>query len=40
MLMLNHQRYAEEVAKGLHEKKKKGSKKVKVNTEDGGSLFS
>ena len=42
LLNLNHERYAEEIAKGLHEKKAKktGRNKVKVNTEDGGSLFS
>ena len=41
LLKLNHERYAEEVRQGLHEKKnKKTSNKVKVNTEDGSSLFS
>jgi hypothetical protein len=42
LLKLNHQRYAEEVAKGLHQKKTKktGGRKAKVNTEEGGGLFS
>src|SRR5438093_12566253 len=41
LLKLNHERYAEEVAKGLHDKKKaKGAnKKKKVETADtGGTL--
>jgi hypothetical protein len=42
LLKLNHERYAEEVAKGLHEKKSKkaGGSKVKVNPEEGGGLYS
>ena len=43
LLKLNHERYAEEAAKGLHEKKKpkatKGRKEVKANTQAGPSLF-
>jgi hypothetical protein len=42
LLKLNHERYAEEVAKGMHDKKKaKGTKKAKkVETADtGGTLF-
>jgi hypothetical protein len=42
LLKLNHERYAEEVAKGLHEKKKpkavKGRKKAET-TEAGRTLF-
>ncbi len=33
LLQLNHQRYKEEVALGLHDKKKKGSRKKKVKAE-------
>src|SRR5205807_1210383 len=42
LLKLNHERYAEEVRQGLHEKKKvKGAKKPKSrgNTDQGRSLF-
>ncbi len=43
LLKLNHERYAEEVKQGLHEKKKpkgtKGMKEAKVNTQAGPSLF-
>lgn len=43
LLKLNHERYAEEVRQGLHEKKKstaaKKPRKVKVNTDEGGTLF-
>jgi hypothetical protein len=42
LLKLNHERYAEEVRQGLHEKKKagKGRAKKKVNAEDASGLFS
>ena len=43
LLKLNHERYAEEVKQGLHEKKKpkatKVKKKAKANTDAGPSLF-
>lgn len=43
LLLLNHQRYAEEVAQGLHDKKKSGAKKKvavkKGNDKEQGSLF-
>jgi hypothetical protein len=40
LLKLNHERYAEEVAKGLHDKKKaKGAKKRKAVDDSGNSLF-
>ena len=43
LLKLNHERYAEEVKQGLHEKKKpkatKGKKEAKANTQAGPSLF-
>src|SRR5205085_11176099 len=42
LLKLNHERYAEEVANGLHEtktKKRKG-KKARPNREEGGTHFS
>jgi hypothetical protein len=43
LLKLNHERYAEEVRQGLHEKKKpkatKGKKQPKANTQAGPSLF-
>ena len=43
LLKLNHERYAEEVKQGLHEKKKpkatKGKKEAKANTGAGPSLF-
>jgi hypothetical protein len=41
LLKLNHERYAEEVAKGLHEKKKPRNTRTtrKVNKAGGGSLF-
>jgi hypothetical protein len=37
LLKLNHERYAEEVAKGLHEKKK--PRKTRKKTDEGGELF-
>ena len=45
LLKLNHERYAEEVAKGLHEKKKRGAGTVKRGTkkktkDEGNGLFS
>ena len=44
LLKLNHERYAEEVKQGLHDKKKpkatKGKKEAKANTDAGPSLFS
>jgi hypothetical protein len=42
LLMLNHERFAEEVRQGLHEKKgkKTGRHKVKANSDEGGILFS
>ena len=43
LLKLNHERYAEEVKQGLHEKKKpkatKSMKEAKANTQAGPSLF-
>jgi hypothetical protein len=45
LLKLNHERYADEVAQGLHEKKttnrtnKTNQGKKKVNADDGPSLF-
>ena len=43
LLKLNHERHAEEVAQGLHDKKKPkakpGKKKAKANTQAGPSLF-
>jgi hypothetical protein len=44
LLKLNHERYAEEVAQGLHEKKKGGGRKrakakQEAPSEDGASLF-
>jgi hypothetical protein len=43
LLKLNHERYAEEVKRGLHEKKKpkatRGKKVPKTNTQTGPSLF-
>ena len=41
LLKLNHERYAEEVRQGLHEKKatKTKAKKAKANTDDASSLF-
>ena len=43
LLKLNHERYAEEVQQGLHEKKKpkatKGKKEAKANTQVEPSLF-
>jgi hypothetical protein len=42
LLKLNHERYAEEVRQGLHEKKKASTTrkpKAKANKDDGGSLF-
>ena len=43
LLKLNHERYAEEVKQGLHEKKKpkatKGKKEAKANSQSGPSLF-
>src|ERR1700682_149606 len=46
LLKLNHERYAEEVRQGLHEKKGKGTrgkgrgKKAPANNDETGSLFS
>ena len=43
LLKLNHERYAEEVKQGLHDKKKlkaKGKKKVEANDADDATLFS
>ena len=39
LLKLNHERYAEEVQQGLHEKKGRGKKKGQANTDSGPSLF-
>jgi hypothetical protein len=40
LLKLNHERYAEEVAKGLHDKKKaKGAKKTKKAEPEGNTLY-
>ena len=43
LLKLNHERYAEEVKQGLHDKKSPkattGKKKAKANTQAGRSLF-
>ena len=42
LLKLNHERYAEEVKQGLHDKKKpkaKGKKKAEVKDADDGTLF-
>jgi hypothetical protein len=40
LLKLNHERYAEEVAKGLHEKKKpRNTRKTRKKTEEGGGMF-
>ncbi|MBE9212884.1 hypothetical protein IQ247_09290 [Plectonema cf. radiosum LEGE 06105] len=41
LLQLNHQRYKEEVAQGLHDKKKgKGKKKAEVKSDDGNGQLS
>ena len=41
LLALNHERYAEEVEQGLHDKKtrKKATKRSKIETVDQGELF-
>jgi hypothetical protein len=40
LLKLNHERYAEEVAKGLHEKKRpRNTRKTRKKTDEGGELF-
>jgi hypothetical protein len=39
LLKLNHERYAEEVRQGLHEKKSRKARKSSKSREDGGSLF-
>jgi hypothetical protein len=39
LLTLNHQRYAEEVAKGLHEKKPRNTRKTRKKKEEGGGMF-
>jgi len=40
LLKLNHERYAEEVRQGLHEKKKpRNTRKTRKKTEEGGAMF-
>jgi hypothetical protein len=39
LLKLNHERYAEEVAQGLHDKKKPKATKKKSKAEEDGGLF-
>jgi hypothetical protein len=39
LLKLNHERYAEEVKQGLHDKKKPKATKKKSNAEEDGGLF-
>jgi hypothetical protein len=40
LLKLNHERYAEEVAKGLHEKKKpRNTRKTRKKSDEGGGMF-
>ena len=40
LLKLNHERYAEEVAKGLHDKKKpRNTRRIRKNTGSWGGLF-
>ncbi len=40
LLKLNHERYAEEVRQGLHEKKKpRNTRKTRKKTEEGGGMF-